>query len=457
MQRAHLAGILCSLTLFAAIVAPVYGLDLHSQIDSLAQPLVDNGDVVGMVVGIIRDRETQVLAYGETTKGSGKAPNATTVYEIGSVTKAFTGVLLADAVLAGSVKLDDPVQKYLPSSVKMPVADGEPITLEDLATHTSGLPRLPDNLAPQDALNPYAAFAVKDMYEFLNGHKLRRPPGGFEYSNFGMGLLGHVLALEAGQTYEDLVVERIAKPLGMNDTDITLSASQRARLAAPYDAMRKPNKNWDIPTLAGAGAIRSTVNDMLKFLQANLAEDDTALTKAMKFARVKRHDIPGGLAIGLGWHLARDGITWWHNGMTGGYSSWMSVVPSKKVGVVVLSNTATLKTTELGEQVTRVTCGIPVKLPAERKEVPVDARVLESYVGKYAFIPEFVLTVTVEDGKLMAQATGQQKLQVFAESPTKFFYKVVDAQITFEKDSSGKVTQLVLHQHGQDMPAKRLD
>jgi CubicO group peptidase (beta-lactamase class C family) len=218
-----------------------------------------------------------------------------------------------------------------------------------------------------------------------------------------------------------------------------------------------PQMNWDIPTLAGAGAIRSTVDDMLKFLQANLAEDDKALTKTLRFARVKRHSMPDGQAIGLGWHLARDGVTWWHNGMTGGYSSWMSVVPQMKVGVVVLSNTATMKTTELGAQLTIVACGVPVKPPVERKEVAVDAKVLESYAGKYKIVPEFVLTVTVEDGKLMVQATGQDRFQVFAESPTEFFYKMVDAQITFEKDKAGKVTQLVLHQNGQDMPGKRQD
>jgi CubicO group peptidase (beta-lactamase class C family) len=440
-----------------ALVRSALGLDLKLQIDPLAQPLVDQGKVVGLVIGIVRNGETQVLAYGETVKGSGKAPDGKIVYEIGSATKAFTGDLLADAVRTGRVKLDDPVQKYLPKSVTMPVADGKPITLEHLATHTSGLPRLPDNMKPRDPLNPYADYTTKQMYEFLNGHKLRRPPGEYEYSNIGMGLLGQRLARESGKTYEALLIDRIAKPIGMRDTSIKLNKSQQARLAPPYDAQLSPQKNWDLPTLAGAGAIRSTVDDMLKFLQANLADDDKALTKSLQFARVKRHPIPGGTAIGLSWHLARDNVTWWHNGMTGGYSSWLSVVPQKKMGVVILSNTATDKTTELGQQLTRVVYGIPVKPPVERKEVAVDAKLLESYVGKYAIVPEFVLTVTVEDGKLMVQATGQGKLQVFAESPTAFFYKVVDAQITFEKDKAGKVTQLVLHQNGRDMPGKRQD
>src|SRR5262245_9180723 len=163
--------------LTVSIVRSACGLDLKSQIDPLTQPLVDQGKVVGMVIGVVRDGETQVLAYGETVKGSGNKPDGKTVYEIGSVTKAFTGDLIADAVLAGRMKLDDPAQKYMPKSVKMPEFDGKPITIEHLATHTSGLPRLPDNMPFGDPMNPYADYTGKQMADFLNGHKLRRPPG----------------------------------------------------------------------------------------------------------------------------------------------------------------------------------------------------------------------------------------------------------------------------------------
>src|SRR5215472_10627768 len=314
-------------------------------------------------------------------------------------------------VQGGRMKLGDPVQQYLPASVQVPVADGMPITLEHLATHTSGLPSLPENFAPTDASNPYADYTVAQMYAFLGGHKLRRPPGQYEYSNYAMGLLGHVLARHARVTYEQLLIERIGTPLGMHDTRITLDEHLRRRLASPYDAALQPAKNWDFPTLPGAGAIRSTCNDLLKFIQANLADDERPLTQALRLAQLTRHTMSDGLAMGLGWHIARDGMTRWHNGMTGGYHGWLAVVPSRNVGVVVLANTATMRITTFGEQVTRIALGLEVKPPQPRQVVDVDAAVLASYAGSYVLRPQFILTVTVEDGKLMVQATGQEKFQ----------------------------------------------
>lgn len=449
--------LLCLVVLASSILGgPVVGEDLKAKIDPLVQPLLDEGYVVGLVVGVTVHGETQVLGYGGTNKGSGAVPNADTVYEIGSVSKAFTGSLLSDMVQAGEVQLDDPVQKYLPASAAMPTTDGQPITIEHLATHTSGLPRMPDNFAPADPANPYADYTPDKLYEFLRGHELRRAPGKAEYSNLGMGLLGHALASRAGKSYEELLTERIASPLGMTDTTITLRDDQRERLAPGYDAALKPVKNWDIPTFAGAGGIRSTANDMLRYLTANLQNDDKPLTRALKSAHEKRADMDDGLAIGLGWHIARDGATRWHNGMTGGYASWASIVAEKEVGVVVLSNTATMKVTEVGELITRVACGEHVEPPQQRSTVSVKPEVLERYVGAYYILPWFSLTVTLEEGQLMVQASDQDKFPVFATSETEFFYKVVDARITFMANDVGKIDKLVLHQNGRDLKAFRL-
>lgn len=449
-----------ALLVLAAWAGPAWGLDLRAKIEPLARPLIEDGEAVGFVVGIVKDGQTQVIAYGETTKGSGQAPDGDTVYEIGSVSKVFTGVLLADAVEQGRMKLDDPVQKFLPEEVKLPIAGDKPITLEHLATHTSGLPRMPANFHPADPTNPYADYTVARMYEFLGGHVLGRPPGEYEYSNLGMGLLGHVLARQAGCTYEELLSGRITKPLAMRDSRITLDDDQRRRLAPPYEASLAGAKNWDIPTLAGAGAIRSTANDLVKFIQANLAEGDQPLTRALRLSRVKRHQMKDGLAMGLGWHIARDGLTRWHSGMTGGYHVWLAVAPELKLGNVVLANTASTKISQFGEQVVQAAAGMDVKPPPRRKTVEVDPAVLASYVGKYALGPDFILTVTLEDGGLHVQATGQPKVPVFAASATEFFYKVVDAQITFvpekdAKDKAAKAPKLILHQNGRDMEARR--
>lgn len=430
-------------------------LDLRSEIDPLARQLLTDEVAVGLVVGIYKDGEEQVIGYGETEKGKGAAPDGDTIYEIGSASKAFTGVLLADLVLRGRVKLDDPYQKYLSEAAKAELKNPTNITFEHLATHTSGLPRLPDNLRPADIANPYADYTFQQMFAFLKDHKLRRPPGEYEYSNLGMGLLGVLLARREKTSYEELMVERIAKPLGMDDTRITLSEKQRQRLAPPYDAALQPAKNWDLPAIAGAGGIRSTVNDMLKFVEANLADDDQPLTKAFRLSHEKRQAIPGGQAIGLGWHIAGDGVTRWHNGMSGGYAAWVSLIPTRKLGVVVLSNTAAMQITEIGEKLTRIAAGEKVEPRAAPRVVKVAPEVLKSYAGVYAITPQFALTVTLEKDKLMVQATGQQKFQVYPESNTKFFCKVVNAQLTFVADKTGKAEKLILHQNGVDQIAVR--
>ncbi|MBA3484837.1 MAG: beta-lactamase family protein, partial [Pirellulales bacterium] len=167
-----------------------YALDLRAKIDPLAQPLIDDGQAVGFIVGIYHNGKTQIIGYGETEKGSGDKPTGRTVYEIGSATKAITGVLLADMVRRGEVKLDDPLQLYLPEDVKLKLFEDKPITLEQVATHTSGLPRLAGNMKPADTTNPYADYTPELMHAFLGEHKIDRAPGKYEYSNLAMGMLG---------------------------------------------------------------------------------------------------------------------------------------------------------------------------------------------------------------------------------------------------------------------------
>lgn len=444
---------------FSICTSLSHGQKLRSQMDAIVQPLVDGHEMVGCVVGIFQDGKPMFAGYGETTKGSGQKPTVRTVYEIGSIGKVFTGVLLADMVNAGQVKLDDPLQKYVPKSVKVPV-NGQPISLEHLVTHTSGLPKLPDNMRPKDVLNPYADYTVKQMYEFLAGHELRRAPGEYEYSNYGMGLLGYVLGDSQRLSYEQLLIDRIAKPLGMKDTRITLTAEQMKRMATPYDEALTPTKNWDDKVLAGAGSHRSTGRDMMVFLRACLADDTKPVTRAIRTSQNKRHTMEDGGAMGLGWHLHQDGMTWWHNGGTGGYSSWLSVVPSKKSGVVVLANTSNDKITELGLLLTALACGIDVPAAAiaareEPKEVEVDPKVLETYTGSFAITPEFGLTVTLEGGKLMVQGTGQEKIPVVAETTTKFYSKLINASIFFVPNNAGEVNYLVLHQGGVNQRGTR--
>src|SRR3954462_12153798 len=201
-----------------------------AEMDRFVQPLVDGEWCQSIVVVLVdRDGKRVVYGYGRTSpNANGSAPDGKTIYEIGSATKAFTGVLLADMVQRGQVSLDDPVQKLLPAEVKLPQKGEHPMTLLDLATHRSGLPRLPENLTPKDPGNPYADYTEKQLYAFLQKWEPARAPGdSYEYSNLGMGLLGHLLARKAGKSYEALLTERVLKPAAMNDTSITLTPGQK--------------------------------------------------------------------------------------------------------------------------------------------------------------------------------------------------------------------------------------
>jgi CubicO group peptidase (beta-lactamase class C family) len=411
----------------------------------------ESGKAVGIVTGVIDEKGRQVIASGKISLGGTQQPDGDTVYEIGSVTKVFTSLILADMIEKGEVKPDDPISKFLSATVKVPSRNGRQITLLDLSMQVSGLPRLPDNMKPADPANPYADYDAAKLYDFLSRYTLTRDPGEkYEYSNLAVGLLGHVLALKAGMPYEELLRRRIFGPLGMSSTSITLSEAQKKRLAPGYDASLKPVKNWDLDALAGAGAIRSTVNDMLKFVAANLELTDTPLKAAMRRMRsVRKETGTPDLQIGMAWHVLTrfDTQLWWHNGGTAGYRSFVGFIPAKKEGVVVLCNTFT-DNDDLGRHI--LESRYPIAAVHERKEVPVDAAVLEKYVGEYEMTPAFKITVTREGSHLYLQATAQPRFEVFPESESEFFLKVVDAQITFLTDS------LILHQNGMDQKARKV-
>ena len=415
---------------------------------------------VGIVVGLIDASGRRVIAGGATAPGATAVPDADTVFEIGSITKVFTSLVLADMVERGEVSLADPVAKYLPPTVKMPVRNGREITLGDLSTQVSGLPRLPDNLKPADPADPYADYGPARLYGFLSGYALTRDIGEkYEYSNLGVGLLGQALALKAGLGYEELVRRRILDPLEMNDTAMTLSDALKKRLAVGTDASLRPVKNWGFDALAGAGALRSTANDMLKFLAAAMGLRDSPLRAA--FDRMLRARRPTGtpdLEIAMGWHIWEKYGTEiiWHNGGTGGYRSFAGFDPEKKNGVVVLCDTS-FGVDDLGLHALEPRWPVArFRPPVERKAVLVDEEVLRGYVGEYELRPGFTITVTQSGGTLVLRATGQPAFEFLAESPTEFFRMTGNVQVSFVREISGAVTRLVLHQEGFDLEAKKI-
>ena len=413
---------------------------------------------VGIVVGVVEPGGRRVVGYGRLATDDDRRPDGDTVFEIGSITKGFTSIVLADMVQRGEVALDDPVQRLLPADVRVPTRNGTAITLLHLATHSSGLPRLPDNLDPADPANPYADYTVAQLYAFLSSHELGRDIGeAVEYSNLGVGLLGHALATRADSDYETLVRDRVLGPLAMLDTSITLTPAGRDRLATGHDRALDPVANWDIPTFAGAGALRSTVNDMLMFIEANLGVRQSPLRAAIEAThRSQRSFGPPNMDIGLGWLLrTQHGRTIaWHNGGTGGYRSFLGFDAASGTGVVVLSNAAR-SPDDLGFHLLDQRFEL-VEAPQQRTEVGVGPAIYDDYGGRYQLAMNVIITVTREDDQLFVQLTGQQRIEVFPESATDFFMRVVDAQITFGRDDSGVVDHLVMHQNGADQRAVRL-
>ncbi|MBX3562549.1 MAG: beta-lactamase family protein [Sphingomonas sp.] len=296
---------------------------------------------VGMVVGVIGPDGRRVIGRGP----AGETPfDGGTIFEIGSMTKAFTALLLADMVRRGEVSLDDPAARYLPGGAAMPRRGDREIKLRDLANHRSGLPRLPDNLAPADMTNPYADYDEARLLAFLGGYELTRDIGAqFEYSNLGAGLLGYLLVRRAGADFESLVRERITRPLGMDDTAIDLAADQRVRLATGHDAALRPTGPWDFPTLAGAGALRSSVDDMLDFLALATGLAPSELTPAANALLAEDWQGPTpNVRTALGWAVLTLGERRiaLHDGGTGGHRAMMAYDPQTRQGVVVLTNAA---------------------------------------------------------------------------------------------------------------------
>ena len=444
----------------AAVAARQPALPTDAEILAIIKQRVEDKRSAGIVVGVIdADGHQRIVSYGDP--GPGQPPlDGNTVFEIGSISKVFTSTVLAQLVQEGKVRLEDPAQKYLPATVHLPTRNGKEITLGNLAMQNSGLPRMPSNFTPADRANPYADYTVQQMYDFLSNYQLTRDPGAeFEYSNLGVGLLGHILSRVTGMSYEDMERQRVWQPLGMTSTAITFTPSMKAHLALGHDPQGNVTANWDIPTLAGAGAIRSTTNDMLKFLDANLHPDRGALQRAMAFAHQGRAPA-GNMEIGLNWlilHAGPDSIVW-HNGGTGGYRTFIGFDPARKTGVVVMTNTGNEGADDVGFHILNSRLPLtPKPVPQkERTAIEVRPEILGRYVGKYQLAPGFILEVTLKDNALYGQATGQPAVRLWPESETSFFLKEVDAQVDFVRDAQGNTTGLVLHQNGQNINGQKL-
>lgn len=336
-RRAALLGLM-------VLPMPAWAHDLPSgaQIISSLEERLAGRDGEGLVVALLEPAGTQIVARGPA--GDGPGFDGRTLFELGSLTKVFTALILADMALKGEVSLDDPAQTYLPPGARMPQRHGRAISLRDLAMHLSGLPRLPDNMPFGQPHDPYSDYDEALLLDFLGRYQLPRDPGkSYEYSNLGFGLLGYLLARAARNDYATLLAQRITGPLGMHDTVITLSPEQQARFAPGYDAAMHPTAPWTFPTLAGAGAIRSTAEDMAVFLRAAM-DAKSVIGPMTKLTTGSTHALGDGRnRAGLGWVVGRSPEgerLLFHDGGTGGFRTSMIAEPGSQRAVVVLANAA---------------------------------------------------------------------------------------------------------------------
>lgn len=425
----------------AASAAPV----LDAKVRELVEARVAKGELASVVIGLTDGKDSAVYGFG---KVAGKTPDGKTVYEIGSISKTFTAQLLANAVQAGQVTLDAPLTTLLPG-FKLPVFEEQQIALVDLATQTSGLPRLPLNLVPRNMADPYADYDATRLRDFLAGYTLARKPGAsYEYSNLGYGLLGYALASKAGKSYEALVQEKITGPLGMTSTAQALSADMRTRLAPGHGPDGKPAANWEMDALAGAGALRSDADDMLRHVSAFMKATDGAYSLARQ---PLRNTEAANTRIALGWHITpvRKQEVVWHTGATGGYGSFAGFTADGKLGVVILTNTsANIDSVGMGSLVPG-----SLALPSTIAMAP---EALTQYAGRYQLAPGFELTVTPAAPGLKVQATGQPAFIANASAQDEFFLTVVEARLSFKRNAAGAIESVVLHQGGRAMPAPRV-
>lgn len=377
--------------------------------------------LVGVVIGLARGGQRAVVGWGREGAAGMPVPDGDTVFEIGSVTKVFASRLLEDAAGGG---LDGPAETFFGKRLPRSAA-GSRFTLRQLAEHRSGLPRLPDNMPMANPADPYADYSRALFENFLSRHILVREPGAQkEYSNAGYGLIGRLLEEKTGSSFADLVQARIAGPLGMTRTAVNWTKP----MARGHDLSGDPAPNWNLNALAAAGAIRSTTNDLLAFVA------DTAAK-------------PGAP---LGW--MDEGFIW-HNGMTGGFASFVGFDRASGTRVVVLANSS-VDIGDIGRHLLDASKPLAVP-PRVRPEVVVAPALLDEYAGRYELSPDFILAVRREGAGLIVQATGQPAFRVFPSSDIDFFYKAVEASLTFHRDASGKVSRLVLHQNGEH-DARRL-
>lgn len=535
-----------SLLLFVSLLAPLVSAkpppDARTRLDAWVK------DQPGGIAAAWVDADGVVFFQaGKFDTEDSRPITPDTQFEIGSITKVFTALLLAESERLGKVSRNDSAAKYLLPTADPAQAALAKITLLSLTTHTSGLPRLPANIGANPDANPdpYAAYDRSALIAALRIHgpsAVARST--VSYSNFGVSVLGESLAAAWGTSYAEALREHVLAPLGLKATTLGIAGWPPPAGLAPGHTDGKRVPNWTFLACAPAGAVRSSARDMAVFLAACLGGENAPLRSAFAATMQPQHTVPEtGGQIGLGWFISgeKDKLVYWHNGATAGSHAFVAFSPGTGAGVVLLANVqkgmedvgfaflgtkpsaprtvapnaaeyagnypltpafVIAITTKDGALFAQATAqppfalrpmttdrfsliGVPAEISFERgadgkvialvlhqngidqralrgetvpppDEILLPVEILREYAGEYPLSPQFSLTVTEADRALFVQATGQGKAAVYSTAKDEFFYKIVAARLTFTRDATGKVSGLILHQNGRDLPAKKL-
>lgn len=542
MKRIDLLSALSPLALFAALTG---GQQAHaSEVPSVStwlQEQASAGHVASATYAEIDGEDIRSGGVGHRDGVSGEAPNADTQYQFGSITKVFTHLLLAERVAAGTLTYNSSIGELLPAAVVPKNPAVAKITLQSLATHHSGLPRLPANLDLSNTVDPYAGYDQAALYAGITTTRDQQPLGSFyAYSNFGVGLLGHLLGRQSGEGYHEAVISEVVEPLGL-----TRTAFERGGNSARAMQGGEPVQPWGFDdALTGAGGLSGSVNDLARLAQAFMGKHEHSLKHALADDLTVVASA-GQFDVTRVWHVARagDAPIFWHNGGTAGFHTFVGFRPDSGRGVAILISgdadptaiglrslgmtptrtepepadasvvgqyplspqfgvgvyiengtlfaqatgqpafalhalgedwyalaevDASLHFLRDGDQVTGLELaqgGALNKAPRasdvadvkKRKELTLAPEALAEFTGQFEFAPGVLLTVRQQGDGIQAQLTGQSFVPVYSRGDDRFFYKVVEAELEFERDASGAIVAVVLHQSGIEQRARRVD
>ena len=409
---------------------------------------------VGIVVGTISSEGRKIISAGERSSDYSRPPDGDTVFEIGSVTKVFTALLLAEMTEKNEVKLNDPVAKYLPSGFKAPERDGKTISLLDLATHTSGLPFMPNEAAISNG--PSAAkYSTADLRRFVATSELRNGVGEkWEYSNVGYWLLGEASADRAGLDYETLLRRRVIAPLSLTNTAFALAPKMKANFAPGHNAVLQaapPISTLPIYSIIpAAGGLYSTANDLLKLLAVAMDYEHSPLDGAMRLTwNTRRPMSRNGFEQGLGWTIIREqnSLLIVHDGGTFGYATSIAWDPVRRAGVVVLSNQVA-NVGDIARHLLRPSIPLEKPTATKRTEMTLDPATFDISVGNYEATGEGIFEVAREADSLTVRSPaewGLPKFRLHSENRQDFFVAELPMRVTFQFENDGSVKKMVVY------------